>query len=229
MIVRHAAIENNWNTVEILQNADKLILGSFNPHNMNGDNADYYYGRCTNYFWKAIAELNNLNPNIFFNNLDLKLEYMLRYKFCFIDVIDSIEIECEQNNQLSINAFINQKIYTEFSDQVLFTTRTSFNNNIITVNRTYNQCILNLIQQGGIRRVIHTMGNNTIGIDFRTKWQENRLGANGFQGFINQIRNQNNINFISESYSPSGRAVKTGGPNYFNDLKNWLQNNILDE
>lgn len=229
MIVRHAAIENNWNTVEILQNADKLILGSFNPHNINGDNADYYYGRCTNYFWKAIAELNNLNPNIFFNNLDLKLEYMLRYKFCFLDVIDSIEIECEQNNQLSINAFINQKIYTEFSDQVLFTTRTSFNNNIITVNRTYNQCILNLIQQGGIRRVIHTMGNNTIGIDFRTKWQENRLGANGFQGFINQIRNQNNINFISESYSPSGRAVKTGGPNYFNDLKNWLQNNILDE
>jgi hypothetical protein len=229
MIVRHVALENEWNTNENLQNAQKLILGSFNPYNVNGDNTDYFYGRCTNYFWKALAELNNLNPNIFFNNLDLKLEYMHRYRFCFMDVIDSIEIECQDNNELIMNNFINQKIHTEFSDQVLFTTRTSFENNEINVTRTYNHSIINLIRQGGIQRVIHTMGNNTIGIDFRTKWQENRLGANGFQGFINQIRNQNNINFISQSYSPSGRAVKTGGPNYFNNLKNWLQSNILDE
>ena len=228
MIIRHAALENEWNTNEILQNANKLILGSFNPFNINGDNADYYYGRYTNYFWKALAELNNLNPNIFFNNLDLKLEYMRSYRFCFLDVIDSIEIECEQNNQLIINDFINKKIYSEFSDQVLFTSRTLFQNNVITVNRTYNQSIIDLLQQGGIQRVIHTMGNNTIGIDFRTKWQENRLGANGFQGFINQIRNQNSINFTPQSFSPSGRAIKTGGPNYYTNLKDWLLNNILN-
>jgi len=88
--------------------------------------------------------------------------------------------------------------------------------------------MINLIKQGRIRRVIHTMGNRTIGIDFRTRSQENRLGVNGFQGFINQIRNQTNINFISQSYSPSGRAVRTGGPNYFNNLKNLLQDNILN-
>jgi len=118
MIVRHAALENNWNTIEILQNADKLILGSFNPYNINGDNADFYYGRCTNYLWKAIAELSNLNPNIFFNNLELKLEYMYRYKFCFLDVIDSIEIECQGINELIINNFLYQNIHTGFSDQV---------------------------------------------------------------------------------------------------------------
>ena len=85
MIVRHVTLVNEWNRNEILQNAQKLILGSFNPYNLNGDNTDYYYGRFTNYFWKAMAEINNLNPNIFFNNLD----YMNRYKFCCLDVIDS--------------------------------------------------------------------------------------------------------------------------------------------
>lgn len=228
MVIRHVALANEWYTIENLYNAQKLILGSFNPYNINGDNTDYFYGRSSNYFWKALAELNNLNPNIFFNNYDLKLEYMYRYRFCFMDVINSIEIESQGNNELLINNFINQKIFTEFSDQVLFTTKTTFENNPITVTRTYNSSIINLIRKGGIKRVIHTMGNNTIGTDFRTKWQENRLGVEGFQGFINQIINQNNIDFIPQSYSPSGRAVKMGGPNYFNNLKNWLQNNLLD-
>lgn len=38
MIIRHVALENEWNTNEILQNANKLILGSFNPFNIDGDN-----------------------------------------------------------------------------------------------------------------------------------------------------------------------------------------------
>jgi hypothetical protein len=229
MIISHVALENEWNRTEILQNAQKLILGSFNPYNLNGNNTDYYYGRNTNYFWKAIAEINNLNPNIFFNNLDLKLEYMKLYRFCFLDVIDYIEIVSQENNDLIINNFINQKIYNEFSDQVLFTTNTLFQNNNITVRRTYNGSILNLIQNGRIQKIIHTMGNNTININFTTKWQENMLGVNGFQGFINQILNQNNINFISQSYSPSGRAVKIGGTNYFNGLKNWLNEHIITD
>jgi hypothetical protein len=228
MIVRHVALENEWNRNEILNNAQKLILGSFNPYNLNGDNADYYYGRCTNYFWKAMAEINNLNPNIFFNNLELKLEYMNLHKFCFLDVIDSVEISSQGNDELLINKFIEKKINTEFSDQVLFTTNTSFDNNNITIRRIYNNSILNLIQQGGIQKIIHTMGNNTIEINFKTKWQEKSLGENGFQGFINQITNQNNIHFVAQSYSPSGRAVKTGGPNYFNELKNWLSEHIIN-
>jgi hypothetical protein len=71
------------------------------------------------------------------------------------------------------------------------------------------------------------MGNNTIGIDFRTNWQEKRLGVNGFQGFINKIRNNEDITFVPISYSPSGRAVKTGGQTYFDELKLWLNENLL--
>jgi hypothetical protein len=228
MIVKHVALENDWNSNEILQNAQKLILGSFNPFIANGENTDFYYGRVTNYFWKAIAEINNLNPNIFYDNLDLKLVYMNRYKFCFLDVIDFIEIDSQCNNESKIKSFINQKIHKEFSDQVLFTTKTSFENINITVNRTYNHSILKLIQNGGIQKIIHTMGNNTIGIDFKTKWQEKGNGPNGFQGFINQIKNEKNVNFISKSYSPSGRAVKKGGTKYYLELKKWLEEHVLN-
>ena len=48
MIINHVAIVNGWDRKEILENSETLILGSFNPFNPNGDNTDYYYGRCFN-------------------------------------------------------------------------------------------------------------------------------------------------------------------------------------
>jgi hypothetical protein len=229
MIVRHVALENEWNRIEVLQNAQKLILGSFNPYNPNGDNADYYYGRSTNYFWKAIAEINNLNPNIFFNNLNLKLEYMNDYKFCFFDIINSVEITSRDNNELVLNRFIYQKIHTEFSDKVLFTTRTSFENNQITLVRRYNRSILTLLQEGRISKIIHTMGNNTIGSNLITSPKENTLGDNGFQGLVNAIIGNQNSTFVPQSFSPSGRAIKTGGLTYYNGLKAWLNEHIINQ
>jgi hypothetical protein len=228
MIITHVALENGWNRDHLLQNAEKLILGSFNPFNQNGDNTDYYYGRSTNYFWKAIAELNRLNTNAFLNNLELKLDYMNRFKFCFLDVINSIEIQSDDNNERAILDFVNQKIFTEFSDQVLFTSNTSFGNNRIKVTRTYNSDILPLIEQGRIRTILHTMGNNTIRMNLTTKPKELRLGVNGFQGFINDIVAIENVRFVNQSFSPSGRAVNTGGPDYFNELKNWLSQHVLN-
>lgn len=228
MIIRHVALENEWNRIDVLQNAQKLILGSFNPYNPNGDNADYYYGRCTNYFWKAIAEINNMNPYIFFNNLDLKLEYMHEYKFCFFDIINSVEINSLNGNELVLNRFIDQKIHTEFSDQVLFTTRTSFENNQMTLVRRYNSSIITLLEEGRIRKIIHTMGNNTIGRNLITSPKEKALGVNGFQGFVNDIIGNTNSTFVSQSFSPSGRAVKIGGLVYYNGLKAWLNEHIIN-
>lgn len=228
MEIRHLALENGWNSNEILQNANKLILGSFNPFMNNGENADYYYGRRTNYFWRIMAEIEDLNPEYYLNNLDLKLECMNRFGFCFLDLISSINITCQGNDEAIIERFVRRKIYKEFSDQVLFTTSTKFESKKLNVSRVYNQDVLDLIQQGNIRKVIHTLGNNTIDLGFGTKPKEKNLGVDGFQGFVNQIVNQNNAVVISESYSPSGRAVKGGGSNYLNELKQWLRVHIVE-
>ena len=42
MKVNHVAIVNDWDLYEVFENAEILILGSFNPYNLNGDNADYF-------------------------------------------------------------------------------------------------------------------------------------------------------------------------------------------
>jgi hypothetical protein len=226
MIIRHSASVNNWNQPEILRNAQTLILGSFNPFNPNGHNTDYYYGRSSNYLWKAIATLANMDQNIFQDNTQLKLDFMFEHRFCFLDVIDSIEISIGQNQNEILNDFVERKIYTEFSDQVLFTGKTTFQETPILVRRNYNEDVIDLLNLGDVSRVFHTMGNGTIDANFNTKWKENYLGANGFQGFMNRISNYDNVNMIGQSFSPSGRAVKIGGPNYFINLKNWLNENL---
>jgi hypothetical protein len=226
MIINHVALENEWDKKEIFDNAKTLILGSFNPFNPNGDNTDFYYGRCTNYFWKTIAEIKKMNPNIFFNNLELKLDIMRQYKFCFLDLINSIEINHINNNDRLIQEFINKKIYAGYTDQTLFTSNTSYNGEQINLKRNYNHRIFEILQEGKIQKVIHTMGNITIGIMFETKWKEKKLGDTGFQGIIDQLKYHKSINFISESYSPSGRVVKVKGEEYKLVLKNWINKNL---
>lgn len=226
MIINHTATENNWNQPEIMRNAQTLILGSFNPFNPNGNNADYYYGRASNYLWKAIANIANLDQNIFQGNTQLKLDFMFEHKFCFLDVIDSIEVTNVHDNDEQIGQFVDQRIYIEFSDKVLFTTDTNFGEVPIHVTRNYNESVFNLLDQGNIRKIIHTMGNRTIDTDFNTNPLENNLGQHGFHGYINMINDYGNVDFIPQSYSPSGRAVRTGGPNYLSDLQNWLNESL---
>ena len=227
MIVDHIAKVQGWNiNEEVFQNAQTLILGSFNPNKPVG-NTDYYYGRGTNYFWKAIAEIYSLHVDHFLNNKTRKIEFMTRYKFCFLDVINSVEITSNDNNESILSEFINEKIYAEFSDQILFTTNTRFKNNGISLTRLYNDSILNRLDEGNIKTVIHTMGNNRIAKDFHATPQENSLHEHGFQGFINRIKNhRTDVNFVPLSFSPSRRAVNNGGSDYKINLKNWLHEHI---
>lgn len=230
MIVQHLAIENNWLGPENIENPKTLVLGSFNPFNPNiNRNTDYYYGRSTNHFWKSIARNLNLHEDFFCNNRERKIEIMNKYQFCFYDIINSIEIsftDREIINDDILTEFKNQKILTEFSDQVLFTSTTSYQGFKIKVKRNYNENVINLLNQGNIENIIHTMGNTTIKQEFTTKWLENGLGALGFQGYLNRILNQG-IHFNPISYSPSGRAVKTGGENHINSLDNWINTNLI--
>lgn len=81
MIIEHASV--NWENY-IPKNVKTLILGSFNPNNLN-NNTDYYYGRSSNYFWKVIADILNYNEDYFCGNLERKVEIMEKYGFCFLD------------------------------------------------------------------------------------------------------------------------------------------------
>ena len=93
--IKHQSIVNNWINPDEMKDFKTLILGSFNPFNPNIiQNTDYYYGRCTNHFWKSIARNLNINENYFCGNLERKIELMNKYKFCFLDIIDSLEIKC---------------------------------------------------------------------------------------------------------------------------------------
>lgn len=214
MIIQHAKV--NWENY-IPQDVKTLILGSFNPNNPSL-NTDYYYGRSTNYLWRAIADLLKLKENYFSNNLERKKEVMEKYSFCFLDLIEKIEIS---GNETLLPQFVNQKILKEFSGQVLFTTNTTFEKHRFTVQRSYNHQIVDFINKNRVKTLLHTLGNNTINERFITNWSERRLGLNGFQGFVNSIKSTDSV-FIQKSYSPSGRAVKVGGQKHYENLKNWL-------
>lgn len=222
MIIAHNAIVHNWNNNQLFENAKTLILGSFNPHNPNINNIDFYYGRETNYLWRVIAQLLGHNVNFYLNNLQNKLDTMNQYKFCFLDVINSIEVTCAQNPELE-EQYIQNNILNEFADSKLFTTNTNFQGVNIKITRNYNDDIIEKINSNNIKKVIHTMGNNRISQGFITNPIE---GALGFQGLINNVL-QTNAQFVPESFSPSGRAVRVGGNAHSMNLSNWIQANLL--
>jgi hypothetical protein len=221
--IPHVSKVNNWYIPEVYQNARTLVLGSFNPYNPDSKNADYYYGRETNYFWRAIGHYLHGNQNFYINNLDEKINITLDKKFCFYDVIQSVDVN--SNDDHALNKFVQQKIFIEFSDQVLFTTNTKYNNVPINVFREYNQDVFELLANGNIQRVIHTMGNSRIQTNFDAKPKGRSLGINSFQGYIDQIL-KHNIIFQPISLSPSMREVRKGGDTYFNYLTNWLVQNL---
>jgi hypothetical protein len=231
--VNHTSIEQKWHErkdiSDLLLNAKTLVIGSFNPHNPNGNNADFYYGRCSNFLWKVIAELNNQNEQFYCNRLDRKIETMKEHSFIFLDLISSIEISSNSAEDELINLFLDKKIYSGYSDNVLFTTSTTFQNQKVQVIRNYNEQIIDVLQKGNVKRVIHTLGNTTINQNFKTNPIEKKLKESGLQGFWNKISKSNNdISFLRESYSPSAYAVRKLGDKNYNNLKNWISTNLLN-
>lgn len=224
MIIYHNSLVNQWDDQFLYENAQKLVLGSFNPHNPNGINPDFYYGRPTNHFWKSIARNLKLNEDYFLNSLENKKEVMVKNKFYLLDIIDSIEVLSENENILP--GFVNDNIFTGFSDAKIFTSNTRN----VTIQRAYNKRIVELIQLGNIKTIIHTMGNNRIDTQFTTTPKELGLGANGFQGYINEIvrtSNREGANFITISHSPSQYAVNAGGTD-IHELDKWIKKHILN-
>lgn len=223
--INHLALVKDWDSPKLFRNSETLILGSFNPYNTFSEekNADYYYGRQTNHLWKIIASLLEKETDYFFNNIDRKYEVMYKYKFCFMDVIDSIDISANENEIL--NEYISNNIFQNYLDQKLFTSKTSFKDHKIEIKRNYNQRVINILESKNLKKLIHTMGNNRIKSDFSTSPKEIGLGNDGFQNFIKSIKNHN-IEFVKSSYSPSSYAVNKGGREYKKHLKEWMKKSL---
>lgn len=232
MIIKHAAIEDNWlneKVTKLLYNSKTLVLGSFNPNNL-GNNTDFYYGRCSNFFWKVIADIEGKNEQYYCNSIQNKFEAMEKHSFCLLDIIDSIEISSKSSDSNIIQDFVQNKIYTGYSDSVLFTSNTKYKNNTVGVKRTYNKLVLDVLKNGTINKVIHTLGNSTIGKDFITKPVEKALGNEGFQGYWNSLMNsKKSIYFIRESYSPSAYAVRRLGEENYSKMKSWFESNLINK
>lgn len=224
MIVKHACYENNWFNPIQLPEIKTLILGSFNPHNPINGNTDYYYGRESNFLWKEIALILGKSENFFQNSMKRKFEIMNEFNFGFLDVIGSIQIHHKTDDKISIQNFVNEHIFTNYFDSKLFTSH--HRNSGIKITRNYNLEILDIIHSKKVNKVIHTMGNNRISLDYVTQPLEKDFGSKGFQGFINLVR-ETGVDFVKESYSPSGYAVNTGGADYRINLKKWLTDNLF--
>ena len=229
MIIKHAAIEDKWlneKVMKLLYNANTLVLGSFNPNNQ-GNNTDFYYGRCSNFFWKTIADIEGKNEQFYFNNLQNKLLAMEEHSFCFLDLIDSIEISTDSSDPSLLRDFVRNKIYTGYSDSVLFTSNTNYKKNKVYIKRTYNKLVIEVLKNGNIKKVIHTLGNSAISKGFKTKPVEKALGDEGFQGYWNSLLNcKSSIDFIGESFSPSAYAVRKLGKENYCKMRFWFEEHL---
>jgi hypothetical protein len=223
--VRHQYLELNWPSLNQIINPRTLVLGSFNPYNGRTNVVDYYYGRSSNYFWKTIASIRELDENYFYQRIERKLEIM-KCRFICMDIIN--EINFSSDKQEFLNEYINNKIFSNFLDQNIWVSKTNFRNNDIQLSRSYNQDVINLLRNTTtITKVIHTMGNIRINT-LSTNPKEKRLGNMGFQSYVSQIKNicqERGIEFINQSLSPSSYAVNNGNTS-LNELSDYLRNNL---
>lgn len=227
-IIYHQASKLKWIKPEHLEGPRTLVLGSFNPYNPNGAHIDYYYGRQTNHFWKAIALIIGESENYFFDKksgFERKLSIM-KGRFACLDFIESIELDSE--NLIDLDCYIREKIFSNYLDQNIWVTNTKLKGSLINVSRNYNEQIIKTLNDGNqFRKVIHTMGETRI-FPTGTKPKEHKLGSNGLNGFVNRVSKicrEKGIEFVLKSISPSDYAVKNGSTNLF-ELSNWLKQNL---
>jgi hypothetical protein len=219
MIIDHASVK--WEDY-IPKKVNTLVLGSFNPNNP-GNNANYYYGRKRNYFWKSLGGCLQNNDHHFFIqgqlNNDLVFQCMEENGFYFFDLIHELNLN-GINQEHEIN-FRNTKIYSGFNDSVLFTNNTNFQNNLVNIQRSYNQNIIDFIYKYKPKTLIHTLGNATINANF-----ESQIGdLNNFLTIISNACDNSNTEIVELSISPSQYNIHYFGLRQ--QLNTWLHQNLI--
>ena len=162
-----------------------LFLGTFNP--AGGEEVNYFYGRNSNNFWKAISRLFNKQEDGHFHNLMVSnfcefIQFMKDNKFGCVDIIRSVvvNVDCEEN--------ITGKGY---SDQNLF--------NMTHVARNYN---FEEIENYIINKETVTTIINTVGQRFdNMQPKELKIQLTKFKKFCVD----KNINYIEECPTVTGR------------------------
>ena len=205
--VYHQSEKNkNWPSLSSLLNLNDddskitLIIGSFNPYNNSGSNPDYYYGRNSNYFWKIISKIKENNDDDYYTNSEISTEdrlnrkkEALKNKFICLDLIKSIDVIGEEND---VDDFIKNNVFKNYFDSKIFTT--VHREKKVKVIRDYDtQRIVNTINSEKIKSVIHTLGGRI------KSGKTSPIELSKEIEIIQNVCNQNDIEFIFSSESPS--------------------------
>jgi hypothetical protein len=224
MKVKHQALVFGWENNSVAS-PKTLVLGSFNPYNNNSTSVDYFYGRKTNHFWKSIARNLGIDCERLFgqDSIASKLSIM-QNRFVCMDVIDSLEISSvKEDDEIK---YINENVFSNFYDSKIWVTKTGD----INVKRDYNRRVIDFLSHSdSISKVVHTMGYDRIRSAKEIKPKEKSLGINGFGQYVNdifQVCSNRHIEFVFETYSPSGYAVNSKKTD-ISKLDSWVREHIL--
>lgn len=220
IIVKHIAKEKGWDNI-VTQNPTTLIIGSFNPFIPNKILLpDYYYGRnptrgAGNKLWNTIGKVKYNNKTYFRNDFSRKIIEVSKLKIYFYDLISELEFMCE--NKILLEKFINEKVYKNFADNIIWQSTTKYCGELITIKRIYNYNILKfLTEYHSVKRVVNTLGKKRGNYCFNPNEEQ-------WIQYKNDIFNtctERGIDLVLESVSPSAR----GGSEL--EFENWLKKYI---
>jgi hypothetical protein len=167
-----------------------LVLGTFNPE--GGHPVNYFYGRDTNYFWKAISYIDNKEEHFYHkkisNNQDDHFLLMKKNKFGCTDIIKCIDCPIEAIPRINGGGY---------PDQLVFRANIERQYNFEDLEKYINRQNQKEIR---VKKIINTVGNRF-----------DNPAPNEFAEKLNKFKlfcQKNKIDFIS-SQSASAHAVRT--------------------
>jgi len=183
-----------------------IILGTFNP--VGGTNVNYFYGRESNYFWKAISLIDKKKEDYYHScireNRDDHFKLMKDNKFGCIDIIKSVNCPIERLNTIVGNGYTDQNLFHGAIERIY-----QFEEIKRFIERIHSSDL----------KIINTVGqrfDNPAPVEFAIK-------LNDFKNFCNN----KNVEFIS-SPSASAYAVRRGTTN-FQDLQKFYKSHIFND
>ncbi len=108
-----ATIKHRFLTHQINPDTETLIIGTFNP-DTNDNKADFFYGRQRNFLWTLLPSAFN-ESNLKGEIIEKKLDFILKRKIDFIDLIERVEVD-EVSNYY--DGYLDNKI-SKFRDIIL--------------------------------------------------------------------------------------------------------------